>query len=192
MPEPEPVVAEVPELVVPEPEPEPVVAGEVAAAEAEPEPEPVAAEVADLTEPVAAEVASVTAEVAGEVAAEAEVAACACREDASKTTRIPAATIANRTARRAMYRKIGRGMSSSRTTGTDRTRLVVPIISGPKHARRILFQAFLPWSPEPDICDPSANVPTVRSPPYSAGPRQGKSGRMATELDANSAVPDEL
>jgi hypothetical protein len=48
------------------------------------------------------------------------VAAWACRENASKMTRIPAATIATCTARQAMRRKIGCGMSSSRTTGKDR------------------------------------------------------------------------
>jgi hypothetical protein len=124
----------------------------------------VAVVAAEVTGPVAAEVAAVTAEVAGAVTAEvpgpesaaAEVAACACREDTSKTARIPAATIANWTARRAMQRKIGCGMSSSRTTGTDQTRLVVPTISGPKHEGRTFISGFsASGHPEPDICDPS-------------------------------------
>jgi hypothetical protein len=84
--------------------------------------------------------AGVVAEVTGvEVT---EVAACACRENTSKTTRIPAATIATCTARRAMRRKIGCGMSNSRTAGTNRTRFGLSIISGPKHAGRLLFQVF--------------------------------------------------
>jgi hypothetical protein len=75
-------------------------------------PEPVvSAEVADATAEVAAEVTEVAVPepMAGTVAAR------ACRENASKTTRIPAAVIATCTARRAMCRKIGCGMSSSPT-----------------------------------------------------------------------------
>jgi hypothetical protein len=78
----------------------------------------VAVEVAE----VAAEVADATAEVAAEVTEVAvpepmagTVAARACRENASKMTRMPAAVIATCTARRAMCRKIGCGMSSSPT-----------------------------------------------------------------------------
>jgi hypothetical protein len=79
-----------------------------------------AAEVAEVTG-AAAEVTDDAAEepepepVPGEVtgAEVTEVAACACRENTSKTTRIPAATIATCIARRAMYRKIGCGISSS-------------------------------------------------------------------------------
>jgi hypothetical protein len=99
------VAAEVVGVVVPEP----VVAAEVA---------DVAVEVAE----VAAEVADATAEVAAEVTEVAvpepmagTVAARACRENASKTIRMPAAVIATCTARRAMCRKIGCGMSSSPT-----------------------------------------------------------------------------
>jgi hypothetical protein len=81
---------------------------------------PVTAEVtepmADVTEPVA-EVSGPVAEVSGPVAAGGAVAACAWRENASRATMIPAATIATCTARRAMSRTIGCGMSSSRTTG---------------------------------------------------------------------------
>ena len=47
----------------------------------------------------------------------AKVAACACRVNASKTTRIPAAAIATCIARRAMCRKIGCGMCSSPPPG---------------------------------------------------------------------------
>jgi len=59
----------------------------------------------------------------------AEVAACACREKTSKTTRIPAAKIAACTARRAMRRKISCGMSNSRSARTDRTSSALPVIS---------------------------------------------------------------
>jgi len=64
--------------------------------------------------------AEVTAEVAGAVGV-GVVAACADRENSSKAVRIPAATIAACTARRAMRRTISCGMSSSRSTGIDRT-----------------------------------------------------------------------
>jgi hypothetical protein len=81
---------------------------------------PVIAEVTepmvDVTEPVA-EVSGPVAEVSGPVAAGGAVSACAWRENASRATMIPAATIATCTARRAMSRTIGCGMSSSRTTG---------------------------------------------------------------------------
>jgi hypothetical protein len=115
--------AEVPEL---EPVPELV----PAAAVPDPDPVlvPVTAEVtepmADVTEPVAEatgpEPGLVAAAVVAEVTVPAvggAVAACACRENTSKITRIPAAAIATCTARRAMCRKTGCGMSSSRTTG---------------------------------------------------------------------------
>ena len=146
------------EVTVPDPEPVGALATEGAGAGAldweaagagagvpDPELVPAAAELV----PAAAEVAVDAAEVTG-AAAEVTVpdplpdpepvlmagavAAFACREDTSRTTRIPAATIATCTARRAMCRKIGCGMSSSRTTGTDRTRFEVPLISDPKHA----------------------------------------------------------
>jgi hypothetical protein len=123
----------------------------------------VAAEGADLTADVtgAAEGVGVTAEVSAEaaelvpVAAEVlepepvagTVAAWACRENTSKTTKIPAAMIATCIARRAMCRKIGCGMSSSRTTGTEQTWLSLPMISGPKHRRRTYFRPISPWSP---------------------------------------------
>ena len=127
-------------------------AAEAGAGVPDPELVPTAAELVPVPAevvPAAAEVAVDAAEVTG-AAAEVTVpdplpdpepvlmagavAAFACREDTSRTTRIPAATIATCTARRAMCRKIGCGMSSSRTTGTDRTRFEVPLISDPKHA----------------------------------------------------------
>jgi hypothetical protein len=46
-----------------------------------------------------------------------KVAACACRENTSKTAKIPAAAIATCIARRAMCRKIGCGISSSPPPG---------------------------------------------------------------------------
>jgi hypothetical protein len=87
-----------------------------------PEPElalvPVTAEVtepmADVTGPVA-EVSGPVAEVSGPAGG--AVAAWAWRENASRATRIPAATIATCTTRRAMSRTIGCGMSSSPTPG---------------------------------------------------------------------------
>jgi hypothetical protein len=71
---------------------------------------------ADVAE-VAADVAEVTAEAAGDAGVDGGVAACACRENASKRTRMPAATIAACTARQAMRREISCGMSSSAPPG---------------------------------------------------------------------------
>jgi trimeric autotransporter adhesin len=95
------------------------------------------ADVADVTVEVAAdvteEVVDVTAEVSvlvtGEaagpeaVSVEGAVAACACRENTSKTTRIPAASIAHCAARRAARRKASCGIGGSppRETGPDTT-----------------------------------------------------------------------
>lgn len=97
----------------------------------------VAAPVADVTVELAAdvteEVVDVTAEVSvlvtGEaaepevVAAAGAVAACACRENTSKTSRIPAASIAHCAARRAARRKASCGIGGSppRETGPDTT-----------------------------------------------------------------------
>jgi hypothetical protein len=170
-PEPELVLGPVAEVLVPEPELAPV--AEVLVPEPEPEPElgpelvlglvvaevtgPVAEAAADVTgartlvpdpelgpEP---ELGPVTAEVTVPEPAGGVVAACAWRENTSKTARIPAATIATCTARRAMCRKIGCGMSSSRSNGTDQTRLVVPVISDPKHAGARYFRPVSLWSP---------------------------------------------
>jgi len=66
-----------------------------------------------------AELAGARAVVAGAVGV-GVVAACAGRENSRKAVRIPAATIAPCTARRAMRRTISCGTSSSRSTGTDR------------------------------------------------------------------------
>jgi len=129
VPEPEPVAAGVVPALEPVPE-----AAEVTGAAAGVEPEP---ELAPVPEPVAAEVTDAAAEVTGavaEVVLEPElarlagglVAACACREKTSKTTRIPAAAIATCIARRAMSRMIGCGISSSPITGTD------PTLSAPR------------------------------------------------------------
>ena len=83
--------------------------------------------------------AEVTADVTGATADVAEVtgagtagvdggvvAACACRENASKRTRMPAATIATCTARKAMRRDISCGMSSSAPPGEIKTWLAYP------------------------------------------------------------------
>jgi hypothetical protein len=67
-----------------------------------------------------AEVAGAAAELADVMADCGEVAACACRENTSKTASIPAAKIATCTARRAMCRKIAWDTSSSRSVGRDR------------------------------------------------------------------------
>jgi hypothetical protein len=92
----------------------------------------VAADVAEVAADVAEDVVDVTAEVSvlvtgdpawpGEVAVGA-VAACACRENTSKTTRIPAASIAHCAARRAAWRNASCGIGSSppRETGPDTT-----------------------------------------------------------------------
>jgi hypothetical protein len=92
----------------------------------------VAEETGDMAEVAVAELtAEVTGDVrelTGEVTAErgdpdsgvSELAACACRENTSMITNIPAATIASCTARRAMRRKIGCGMSSSHWPETGR------------------------------------------------------------------------
>ena len=84
-------------------------------------PEPAGADAARPAEAAGADTAEVTAEAA-EVTAEAGVdggvvAAVACRENTSKRTRIPAATIATCTARQAMRRKISCGMSNSAPPG---------------------------------------------------------------------------
>ena len=84
--------------------------------------------------------ASVPVSEAGQGLLGGAVAADAWRENASKASMIPAATIATCTARRAACRKIGSGMSSSRTTGTGQTWLCVPIISGLKRGGVPIFQ----------------------------------------------------
>jgi hypothetical protein len=123
-----------------------------------------------VLEPVTAEVTVPMAEVTevGQGLLGGVVAACACRENASKASMIPAATIATCTARRATCRTIGCGMSSSRTTGTDQTWLTLPIISDLKRTGAPIFQPiFAVVTRSRDICDPSTNVHTVRSSPYS-------------------------
>jgi hypothetical protein len=75
--------------------------------------------VADATEEVVDVTAEVSVLVTGEatgpevVAVEGAVAACACRENTSKTTRIPAASIAHCAARRAARRKASCGIRGS-------------------------------------------------------------------------------
>jgi len=115
------------ELTVPDPElveplagaeaPEPVAPpGELGAAGAAPE---VACDAVEVT----GDVAELTTEVTGErgdAGSVSEVAACACRENRSMITKIPAATIASCTARRAMRRRIGCGTSSSHSPETGR------------------------------------------------------------------------
>ena len=120
---------------------------------------------AEVTEPMA-DVTGPVAEVSGPVAVGGGVAACAWRENASKATMIPAATIATCTARRAMSRTIGCGMSSSRTTG-DR----------PDPARNTSYQR--PETRGGQISPGtgylrSAAKCTVRPPPYRTRPSQAR------------------
>ena len=74
---------------------------------------------ADVTEDVVDVTAEVSVLVTGEaagpaaVAVSGAVAACACRENTSKTTRIPAASIAHCAARRAARRKASCGIRGS-------------------------------------------------------------------------------
>jgi hypothetical protein len=85
--------------------------------------------VADVTEEVVDVTAEVSVLVTGAaagpevVAVDGAVAACACRENTSKTTRIPAASIAHCAARRAARRiaSCGIGGSPPRETGPDTT-----------------------------------------------------------------------
>jgi len=90
----------------------------------------VTGDVEELAAEVIDDAAELTAEVTGDAAevtvesddpdGVSEVAACACRENRSMITNIPAATIASCTARRAMRRTIGCGMSSSHSPETGR------------------------------------------------------------------------
>jgi hypothetical protein len=183
-------VAEVPEPepeLVPELEPEPELELEPVP---EPElvPEPV---VAEVTGAVAAEVVLVTAEVTGSEPVPDVVAACACRENTSKTTRIPAAAIATCIARRAMCRKIGCGISSSPPpgqTGPDPARM--PPISAPKHVGGPDFRLFSPRSPGTGhLASPFTNGRAVRSSPYSIGSDPGKDCQIAAEFIASGGRP---
>jgi len=167
---------------VPEPEPVPELVPVPTAAVPDPDPVlvPVTAEVtepiADVTEPVAKAtgpepelvVAAVAAEVTEPeaVAVGGSVAACACRENTSKMTRIPAATIATCTARRAMCRKIGCGMSSSRTTGDGPDPARSDCYRRPGIRGHSLAGRFRPGSPGTGYLR-SACKCTVRPPPYS-------------------------
>ncbi|MGH3228744.1 MAG: hypothetical protein ACRDOA_09215 [Streptosporangiaceae bacterium] len=154
------------------------------------EPDPVLVPVAAAAEPVlvpvTGEVTGPMAEVIGPAGAGGTVAAYAWRENASRATRIPAATIVICTARRAMSRTTGCGMSSSRTTGDrpDPTRFVVPAISGLKHAR-----ANSHWVTRNRIFairrEMYCSVITVQ---HSSRVRQ-RPQRPATALTANSEFP---
>ena len=95
----------------------------------------VAAAVACAADVTAEVTVLVTEEPAGAVAG--GVAACACRENTSKTTRIPAARIAACATRRAARRKTSCGISGSAQGGLDQT--LLPIISQPKPARAPFF-----------------------------------------------------
>jgi hypothetical protein len=158
---------------VPVPGPEPV-----------PEPEPA---VAGATCPVTAEVVLVTAEVTvPEPGLEAgAVAACACRENTSKTTRIPAAAIATCIARRAMCRTIGCGMSSSPTTRQTGPGSSCPSAAARNAQTNPCFRLFRWGHPEPDICvrtEPYRNVHAVRPPPYSTDSGQARERRITADL----------
>jgi len=83
--------------------------------------------VAEVTGDVTELVAEVTAE-RGDAGGVSEVAACAWRENRSINTKTPAATIASCTARRAMRRRIGCGITSSTHRKPDVGR--APVIGG--------------------------------------------------------------
>lgn len=106
----------------------------------------VTGDAAELTAEVTGDAAELTAEVTGdaaeltaEVTAErgdgggdvSEVVACACRENTNMITKIPAATIASCTARKAMRRTIGCGMSSSPSPGRG---IRAPVTACSSHA----------------------------------------------------------
>jgi hypothetical protein len=101
----------------------------------------VTGDVTELTGDVTGDVTELTAEVTVERGdpggGGSEVAACACRENRNMTTNIPAATIASCTARRAMRRTIGCGMSSSHSPETGR-------------GTRALYQRFQSRAPRPN------------------------------------------
>ncbi|HEX6523756.1 MAG TPA: hypothetical protein VF070_27710 [Streptosporangiaceae bacterium] len=109
----------------------------------------VTGDAAELTAEVTGDAVGLTTEVTGdaaestvEVTAErgdgddgvSEVVACACRENTSMITKIPAATIASCTARKAMRSRIGRGMSSSPSPGRG-TRAPVAGVLEPRSPR---------------------------------------------------------
>ena len=172
-----PVAAETAEVTgaadVTDPEPEvPEVTG--------PEVVPAAAAVVLVT----VDTADVTAKVAGRAVEAVRVSACACRENTSKRTMIPAAMIATVTARRAMTGKIGCGIDQLPHHGDRPDPARVPAISGPKHAGAPCSRPILALGhPEPDICDPPrmyCSATTVQQLPES-----GKGLRMpAAELTA--------
>ena len=126
------------ELTVPDPElPEPLagaeapelvaLAGRLGAAAPTPDVADETAEetcgVAELTAEVTGDAVELTVEVTaerGDDGSVSEVAACACRENRSMITKIPAAAIASCTARRAMQRRIGCGITSSHSPETGR------------------------------------------------------------------------
>ncbi len=85
---------------------------------------------------VAFEVADAMAEVSFDVG---KVAACACREDSRRRTRIPAAAITTCTTRRAMRRTIGCGIAAPELAGTGQTRPLLPHHHGPKPLPSGLF-----------------------------------------------------
>jgi hypothetical protein len=134
-----------PEAVAPE-----LVLLELVPADAEPEfPARAGGAVLDavLTAEPATELAVETGESAEEGAEPGggggSVAACACRENTSMIRKIPAATIASCTARRATRRAIGCGMSFSHRRVPDLTRL--PVFRGPMPRAEVFL------SPKPDV-----------------------------------------
>jgi hypothetical protein len=141
------------------------VTGDVAELAAE-----VTGDATELTAEVTGDAAELTVEVtveSGDPSGVSEAAACACRENRSIITNIPAATIASCTARRAMRRTIGCGMSSSHSPETGRG-YACPL-SGVSITRT---QAKLCWS---------QTGHAVRSPPYSAVAGSRKVNRTKTE-----------
>jgi hypothetical protein len=82
----------------------------------------------------------------------AKVAACACRENTSKTARIPAAAIATCIARRAMCRKIGCGMCSSHHRDRPDRAPSAPHQRPETRRRAFISGLFAEGHPESDIC----------------------------------------
>ena len=119
----------------------------------------------------------------------AKVAACACRVNTSKTTRIPAAAIATCIARRAMCRKIGCGIEQLPTTGIGQTRAPRAPHQRPETRRRTFISGFFAEGhPEPDIGESIhkftyCSVITVQD---RLGPGQGNCGSRL--ISANFGV----
>jgi hypothetical protein len=113
------------------------------------------------------------------------VAACACRENTSKTASIPAAKIATCIARRAMCRNVAWDTSSSRSVGRDRPDPSVPLRKDSlDRLSRHFGTETCPHGTYLSIrCDKGGMPvrgrrlqPAARSPPAADGPQKRKAG----------------